>query len=115
MQAAVNFMVADMNKEIQALQATEVVKNGKLQACEAEAEAEVEVSKAWGVQVKNRGSWNPAEGVRSCGGQWWVRPSIHHSKRECIAFYGARCTREIDNFLWGLETYSMAMGIEDDA
>jgi len=46
MQAAVNFMVADMNKEIQALQATEVVKNGKLQACEAEAEAEVEVSKA---------------------------------------------------------------------
>jgi len=31
------------------------------------------------------------------------------------AFHGARNAREIDNFLWGLEAYFGAMGIEDDA
>jgi len=31
------------------------------------------------------------------------------------AFHGARSAREIDNFLWGLEAYFGAVGIEDDA
>ena len=31
------------------------------------------------------------------------------------AFYGVRNTREINNFLWGLEVYFGAIGIEDDA
>jgi len=30
-------------------------------------------------------------------------------------FRGAKSAREIDNFLWGLETYFKAIGIEKDA
>jgi len=51
-------------------------------------------------------------------GQWWIRPSVHHSKGNALrppTYNEVRSARDIDNFFWGLEAYFEAAGIDDEA
>jgi len=109
-------MVANFNKVLQALQASEASKDGELQAYEVKVKVcklEIEAYKA---RVKALEAQIKVDIVAMTNSGSIQVPTAQ--KREAPrppAFHGVRNTREIDNFLRGLEAYFGAMGIESDA
>jgi len=109
MQTAMTSMVADFKKEFQAFRASEVAKDGELQACKAEVEAYKARIETVEAQLK------VYMATMAHGGTVQVPAATKGNALRPSAFHGARNAREIDNFLCGLEAYLRGVGIEDDA
>jgi len=112
MQVAVNSVVADVNGEIPALQASKAAQEEELKACRAEMEsykakvealeAQLRVCTAMVANMSNSGS-----------GQASTTPK--GNALQPPTYSGGRNAREIDNFFWELEAYFGAIGIVDEA
>ena len=105
-QVAMSSVVADINKEIRALQAYEIAMDGELQACKVEVETSKVKVEAYKAKIEALKAYlKVCMIVVANGGVVQVSTAPNRAVLRPPTFHGARSTREIDNFLWGLEAY----------
>jgi len=95
MQVAVNFVMAYVNKEVQALRASEAAQNKELKACRAEVEAYKTRVEALEAQLK---VCMAAVANMGTSGSSQVSTTPKDNALPTLTYNGARNAREIDNF-----------------
>jgi len=111
MQVTVNSVVADVNKEVQALQASEAAQGDELKACRAKIEAYKTRVKALEAQLK---VYMAVVANMGASGSSQVSITAKGNALPTPTYNGARNAREIDNFFWKFKTYFGATAIVDE-
>jgi len=107
-QAAVNFVVVDVNKEVQALRTSEAAHEEELKDCRIEIEAYKTKVEALEAQLKVCIAAVASMGV---SGPSQLSTTSKGNALQTPIYNGARNARKIDNFFWKLEAYFEAVGI----
>ena len=108
MQVAINSIVADVSKEVQALRVSEATQGEELKACKAEIEAYKIRVEALEAQLKVCMTAVASMGA-SVSSQVSTTPK--GNALPTPTYNGVRNAREIDNFFWKFEAYFGVTGI----